>query len=320
MLFRVPSDPRLKRIVVINPKGGSGKSTLATNVAGFLSASGYPAALMDYDPQGSALRWLQNRSGENPEVYGIAACEHDPSVTRSYQMRVPSHIQALVIDTPAALQPTDLIEFTRGAHAILIPVLPSDIDIHAATRLVSDLLIVAKVSRRMGRLGVIANRVRENTVGYRKLMRFLERLSIAVIGELRDSQNYVYAADQGLSIHEMQPSRVRKDLESWESITEWLEARLETALTARDLFKPQSVTSVVHNAAEKKAGETTEKKADRVVEPPSVSGVCYRQSSVQSSGEPAGGSTGRVTGISPAAPRTPGCEPPSLGTGHDLAE
>jgi len=316
MLFKVPSDPRLKRIVVINPKGGSGKSTLATNVAGFLSATGYPAALMDYDPQGSALRWLQNRAAERPEVFGIAACEHDPTVTRSFQMRVPSHIQVLVIDTPAALQPTDLIEFTRGAHAILIPVLPSDIDIHAATRLISDLLIVAKVSRRMGRLGVIANRVRDKTIGYRKLMRFLERLSITVVGELRDSQNYVYAADQGLSIHEMQPSRVRKDLDSWGPVTEWLEARLETALTARDLFKPQSVAPVVLEATEKKAGETTEKKADRVVEPPSVSGVCYRRSS----GGPAGGSTGRVTGISPAAPRTPGCEPPSLGTGHDLAE
>ncbi len=312
MLFKVPSDPRLKRIVVINPKGGSGKSTLATNVAGFLSASGHPAALMDFDPQGSALRWLQNRSDELPEVYGIAACDHDTTMTRSYQMRVPSHIQALVIDTPAALQPTDLAEFTRGAHAILIPVLPSDIDIHAATGLISDLLIVAKVSRRMGRLGVIANRVRENTVGYRKLMRFLDRLSIAVIGELRDSQNYVYAADQGLSIHEMQPSRVRKDLDSWEPVTGWLEARLETALTARDLFKPQIVAPVVPDAPEKKAGETTEKKADRVAESPSASGACYR--------EPAGGSTGRVAGISPAAPRTQGCEPPSLGTGRDLAE
>jgi len=296
MLLKVPSHPDLKRIVVVNPKGGAGKSTLATNVAGFLSVSGHPVALMDFDPQGSALRWLQNRSGERSEVYGIAACEHDTTMTRSFQMQVPRHIRTLVIDTPAALQAPDLAEFTRGAHAILVPVLPSDIDIHAAARFISDLLIVAKVSRRMGRLGVVANRVRENTVGYRKLMRFLERLSIAVIGELRDSQNYVYAADQGLSIHEMQPSRVRKDLDSWVPITEWLEERLETALTARDLLQPEKAAPVIPT--------DPDPATDPVTGLQSGGGVSFPGSA----------------GISPAAPLTPGYEPPLLGRAHDPVE
>lgn len=296
MRLRVPSHSDLKRIVVINPKGGSGKSTLATNVAGFLSASGCPVALMDFDPQGSALRWLQNRSNERPEVFGISACEHDTTMTRSFQMKVPHHIRHLVVDTPAALQAPELAEFTRGAHAILVPVLPSDIDIHAATRLVSDLLVIAKVSRRMGRLGVIANRVRENTVGYRKLMRFLDRLSIAVIGELRDSQNYVHAADQGIGIHEMRASRVRKDLESWVPIGEWLEVRLKTALTVRDLLKPGDAAPVIR--------VTADQQADRPTGSGSGSGVSYPGSA----------------GISPAAPQTPGCEPPLLGRAHDPAE
>jgi chromosome partitioning protein len=214
-------------------------------------------------------------------------------MTRSFQMRVPSHIRYLVIDTPAALQTAELAEFTRGAHAILMPVLPSDIDIHAATRLISDLLIVAKVSRRMGRLGVVANRVRENTLGYRKLMRFLDRLSIAVIGELRDSQNYVYAADNGISIHEMQPSRVRKDLESWKPITEWLEAHLETALTARDLMKPKKAAPVHSVVIE-----------ETVTRPRPDEGVSSPQSAE----------------ISLVTPRIPGCEAPLLDKVHDPAD
>ncbi len=294
MLLKVPSSPDLKRIVVVNPKGGSGKSTLAANVAGFLSSAGHPAALMDFDPQGSALRWLQNRSSERPEIYGIAACEHDTTMTRSFQMRVPDHIHYLVIDTPAALQPTDLPVFTRGAHAILVPVLPSDIDIHAAARFVSDLLIVAKVSRRMGRLGVVANRVRENTVGYRKLMRFLDRLSIAVIGELRDTQNYVHAADQGISIHEMQPSRVRKDLENWAPITAWLEQRLDAAITARDLLKPEESRRSMSSAG------------DEIADQPA--------------GLAAGVNPDGAAEISPAAPRTPDCAPPLLGSARDPAD
>ena len=100
------------------------------------------------------------------------------------------------------------------------------------------LLLVAKVSRRMGRLGVVANRVRENTLSYRKLMKFLDRLSIQRVCELRDSQNYVYAAEQGLSVHELQPSRVRRDLEQWLPLIDWLALRLETPLTARDLRLP----------------------------------------------------------------------------------
>lgn len=238
MLMNIPSHPDLLKIVVLNPKGGSGKSTLATNLSGYFASNGHPVALMDFDPQGSAMRWLQKRQKQRPEIHGVAACEHDDTITRSWQLRVPRHIRHLIIDTPAALQVQDLIEFTRGVHAILVPVLPSDIDIHAASRLIANMLIVAKVSRRMGRLGVVANRVRENTVGYRKLMRFLDRLSIAVIGELRDSQNYVHAANLGLSIHEMQPSRVQKDVDSWGSIVEWLQQRLESEITPRDLYRP----------------------------------------------------------------------------------
>ena len=242
MLLNIPGHPDLHKIVVLNPKGGSGKSTIATNIAGLLASKGYPAALRDWVPQGSAIRWLQNRPDRLQPVYGIAAYVHDDTVTRTWQLRVPHHIRHLIIDTPAALPVQDLIDFTRGAHAIFVPVLPSDIDIHAASRLIADLLVVAKISRRMGRLGVVANRVRENTLGYRKLMLFLEHLSISVVGELRDSQNYVYAADQGTSIPEMQISRVRKDLASWKPISAWLEERLKTQLVARDLFQPESVS------------------------------------------------------------------------------
>ncbi len=238
-MFNIPGHPDLKRIVILNPKGGSGKSTLATNVAAMLATRNQPVALLDFDPQASSMRWLQNRDPTLPPVYGVAACETDEATTRSFRLRLPRDIRYAVIDTPAALPVHELVAFTRGSHALLLPVLPSDIDTHAVSRLIANLLLVAKVSRRMGRLGVVANRVRENTVSYRKLLRFLDRLSIAQIGELRDSQNYVFASENGIGIHEMQPSRVRKDLTQWQPLVDWLALRLETPLTARDLYVPQ---------------------------------------------------------------------------------
>ena len=103
-------------------------------------------------------------------------------------------------------------ELTRDANKIIVPVLPSDIDIHAASRCIADLLLVAKIKRAENRIGVIANRVRKNTLMFQSLMRFLEKLEIPIVATMRDSQNYVRAAEQGVGIHEMKPYLVKEDM------------------------------------------------------------------------------------------------------------
>lgn len=236
MLLSLPANPTLRKIVVLNPKGGSGKTTLAVNLAGFLAQSGRRVALMDFDPQQSAMQWLAKRADNQPEIYGIPAHKRDHSVTRSFQYRIPHEIEYLVVDSPAAIPDDKLIEFTHGAHAILVPVMPSAIDIRAASKLIACLLLKAKVSRTMGRLGVVINRARQRTIAYRNLKAFLNRLSITAATVLRDSQNYVRAAEQGVSIHEMRPSEVKADLQTWEPLTQWLEGRAATELTPRDLW------------------------------------------------------------------------------------
>jgi len=235
MTLNIPGHRDLRKIVILNPKGGSGKTTLAMNLAGYFASLGRPAALMDFDPQGSSIRWLKKRPPTQTAIYGVAAFERKVNMTRSFQLRMPPDIRYVVVDTPAAMTTAQLTEFTPGADAILVPVLPSAIDIHAASCLIDDLLSVAKVSQRMGRLGVVANRVRENTLGFRKLTAFLDRVQIPIVGALRDSQNYVRAADEGSSIHEMHPSRTKKDLAGWLPLTSWLELRLNTSLTDWDV-------------------------------------------------------------------------------------
>ena len=244
MRLNVPGHRDLKKIVVLNPKGGCGKSTLAVNLSGYLASLGNQVAIMDFDPQGSSMRWLKLRPGNVPAVHGIAGYAVDASATRSWQLRIPPHIRYLVVDSPGSVPPEKLSELTSGAHAILIPVLPSDIDVHAATQLMTNLLLIAKVSRRMGRIGIVANRVRENTLAYRKLVRFLDSLSIAAIGVLKDSQNYVHSAERGLSIHEMQTTRMKQDAERWDPIIKWLEEKLEMPLTPRDFNRPQDSSEI----------------------------------------------------------------------------
>lgn len=222
----------VKRIIVLNPKGGSGKTTIATNLAANFAVAGHHPALMDLDPQGSSMRWLKKRARDRAAVHGIAGFERSVTVTRSWQLRVPSDCSPLIIDTPAAMDPQALPEMTRGADAVLVPVMPSDIDIHAAARCIADLLLVAKIKRSDERIGIIANRVRSNTLVSQSLMRFLRSLDIPLIATFRDTQNYVRCAESGVGIHELPRWQVRQDLEAWEALMQWLDRRQAPASNA----------------------------------------------------------------------------------------
>ena len=212
----------MQRIVVLNPKGGSGKTTIAVNLAGYFASQQQRPLLMDYDPQGSSGRWVSKRDPARPKVHLINAHERNPKVTRTFQLRPPPDTTHIILDTPAAVTGQTLIELTRQADKILVPVLPSDIDIHACSRCIRDLLLVAKIRRKDNKLAVVANRVKVNTLVYKSLLRFLETLGIPIVATLRDSQNYIRAVDAGVGIHEMKSHQVIEDTKAWESLTNWL--------------------------------------------------------------------------------------------------
>ena len=231
----------MNRIVILNPKGGCGKSTLATNIAACYAGRGPQPAVMDYDPQGSTMAWLKRRPDNMPSIHGIAAYKKSMQATRSWQLRVPEDTVDVIVDSPASITHDDLRELTRDSSSILVPVLPSPMDIDAASRCIADLLLVAKVNRNEGKLAVIANRTRKNTKSFNKLMRFLDSLGIPIVAVLRDSQNYVRAAEKGLGMHEMRPpSRVRADVQQIDKIVTWLdgwEARRRRALQITEMRK-----------------------------------------------------------------------------------
>jgi chromosome partitioning protein len=223
-----PTAPR--KLVVLNPKGGSGKTTLATNLAAWCASSGAATTLMDFDPQGCSTRWLANRPDTCPPIHGIPAYQLNLRVTRSWQLRTPPGTRFLVVDTSAAVPAQKLTDYTRDAHAIIIPVGPTDIDIHAAAGFISDLLLVAKEDRQQGRVAVVANRVRTGTIAHGRLLRFLGTLSIPCMAILRDSQVYAHAAQLGLGLHEFKPHRVQRDLEQWAPLLRWVERRCNPPL------------------------------------------------------------------------------------------
>ncbi|HXG28541.1 MAG TPA: ParA family protein [Nevskiales bacterium] len=223
----------MRRIVVINSKGGCGKTTVATNLASYYAGRGLRTALFDYDPQGSSLRWLKQRPRSERGVFGVAAWSAGQgSGTRAWQLRVPPETERIVADTPAALNLREFGRLLPEADAVLVPVTPSPIDMFATANFIRDLLLVSHIRVPRERIAIVPNRAKANTLSLSGLERFLATLNITVLGALRDTQRYVYAAEQGLGVHELKGAQDERDLEAWRRIFAWLESDLAEARPA----------------------------------------------------------------------------------------
>ena len=206
----------MRRIMVLNPKGGCGKSTLATNLASFYASNGEPVHLVDFDVQGSSMDWLAARPESAGKIQGVLADDRE--------FLIPHGKGVMIMDAPAGVHGKCLKQYVKRAQTLLIPVLPSPMDMRATAHFIEELLLVGRVSRDKTRIAVVANRVREYTRIYHSLERFLEHLAIPFLTSLRDTQNYIRAAEQGLGIFELAPHEVRHDLEQWQPLLEWLES------------------------------------------------------------------------------------------------
>jgi chromosome partitioning protein len=214
----------MEKILVLNAKGGCGKTTIATNLASHYASAGFKTVLMDYDPQGSSMRWIRQRPQDKPQVDGVNAYRRPGTrETKTWSLRTPVGTQRIIMDAPAGVAGAALVDFVCQVNTILIPVLPSPIDIHAATRFIEDLLLIGKVRQKGVRVAVIANRVNKQTLVYQSLELFLKTLNLPFIATLRDTQNYVHAAERGIGIHEMWDRRADSDRLQWQPVLKWLE-------------------------------------------------------------------------------------------------
>src|SRR6202046_296913 len=208
----------MRHIMVLNSKGGCGKSTLSTNLAVWFAREGLQVCIADYDPQRSSLDWLAQRPADLPPISGVSAFDEGlRNVARSTEI--------LVIDAPARVHGTELNELVRRAETILVPVLPSTIDIKACGHFMAELLDLGKVSRKQARLAVVANRVREYTLIFEELDQYLTKLKVPYLASLREAQNYVRAYARGMGVLELPEYLAWPDWKQWEPIIEWLDSK-----------------------------------------------------------------------------------------------
>ena len=225
--LRVFHRPEPRTVLVANAKGGCGKTTLASNLAAWFARQGKSTALMDFDPQGSSAHWLKLRPQEMPAISGIAAYSNVSSnETRSFRHRLPRDVERVVVDSPAGLGGTELYHRISDADLILVPILPSPIDIHSAANFIREIQLTGSLREQNKQLLVIANRVRRNTVMFSKLNAFLAELGLPRITYTRDSQLYTRAAAQGLGIADLSGKATHGEQAHWQRIGGWIEHQL----------------------------------------------------------------------------------------------
>jgi chromosome partitioning protein len=203
--------------VIANPKGGVGKSTLSTNLAGYFAAQGQQVLLGDADRQHSARGWL----GIRPAVARpIATWEIDEDSIA----RPPKGISHVVLDTPAGLHGKRLNDILKMTDKVIVPLQPSIFDILATREFLQRLAEEKSVRNGAIDVGIVGMRVDSRTRSAEQLHRFVESLNLPMVGCLRDTQNYVQLAAHGLTMWDIAPSRVQRDLEQWQPILEWVGA------------------------------------------------------------------------------------------------
>lgn len=210
----------MRTILVASSKGGAGKSTVSTNLAAYFAVEGKATALLDADRQKSATHWCEKRAHMESAVLPL------DGTRRGWDKSLPEGIQRLVVDAPAGAMADDLTAFLDMADAVIVPVLPSAIDLEATVPFLNTLVAHPRVKKGKLPVGILANRLKPWTSASQQAVAQLKTWPYPVVGELRDTQAYVLMAALGKSLFDYHSEQIRSHQEDWAPLLRWLKKSL----------------------------------------------------------------------------------------------
>jgi len=206
----------MQKILVASSKGGCGKTTIATNLAAHFAQAGKNTVLVDADRQGSSQRWAEKRAGLPAPVLGL------PGTRRDWARRIPADAEIVVVDAPAAIRPGELAELLEDIDILLIPVLPSRIDLEASEAFITEVAKLPRVKRGKVQVGLVGNRLKPWTNASQQAVVEFKGLPFPLLAQLRDTQGYVLVGGLGKSIFDYASELVRSHQHDWNKLLRWL--------------------------------------------------------------------------------------------------
>ncbi len=206
----------MRTVLVASSKGGAGKTTIATNLAAHFALEGKRTVLIDADRQKSSTHWCEKRAGLASAVLPI------DGTRRNWEKQLPDGIQVAVIDAPAGAMADDLESFLELANAVIVPVLPSMIDLEATVPFLNTMATVARVKKGKLPVGLVGNRLKPWTSASQQAVSQIKGWPYPVVAELRDTQAYVLMCALGKSVFDYHSEQIRGHQEDWAPLLKWL--------------------------------------------------------------------------------------------------
>jgi chromosome partitioning protein len=207
----------MKTVLVASSKGGAGKTTIATHLAAQSALDGLRTALVDADPQASSTRWAQKRSGLDSAVLAI-----DGTRRKGWRKHVPDDTQRVVVDGAAGAMADELDAFLETVDAVVVPVVPSTLDIEATVPFLDSLARHPRVRKGTLRVGLVGNKLKPWTHVSQQALDLLAQWPYPLVAQLRDSQGYVVTTALGKSLFDYHSAQVREHQADWHPLLKWL--------------------------------------------------------------------------------------------------
>ena len=206
----------MKTVLVASAKGGVGKTTVSTNLAAHYAVEGKRTVLVDADRQGSSKHWAAKRAVLEHAVLPLEGTRRD------WDRKLPADAERVVIDAAAGAHGAELAHFLDVADAVVVPVLPSTIDIEATVPFLNTLAQHARIRKGQLPVGLVGNRLRPWTNASQQAMDLLQQWPYPLVAQLRDTQAYVRMAGLGRSLFDYHSQQVREHQDDWAPLLKWL--------------------------------------------------------------------------------------------------